>query len=72
MLDVTSTTKKLGKKVNKDKKSGKKNFVSILGRDRAKKQLEFLGNQAIKHLEIFDRKADLLREVAQFIVERNK
>ena len=41
LLDVTSTAKKLGKKVNKDKKAGKKNFVSILGIDRSKKQLEF-------------------------------
>ena len=72
LLDVTSTTKKIGKKVNKDKKSGKKNFVSILGKDRAKKQLEFLANQAIKYLETFDHKADLLREVARFIVERKK
>ena len=72
LLDVTSTAKKLGKKVNKDKKAGKKNFVSILGIERAKKQLEFLANQAIKHLETFDEKADLLREVARFIVERNK
>ena len=70
LLDVTSTTKKLGKKVDKDKKAGKKNFVSILGKDRAKKQLEFLSNQAIKHLKVFDHKADLLREVARFIVER--
>ena len=72
LLDVTSTTKKLGKKVDKDKKAGKKNFVSILGKDRAKKQLEFLSNQAIKHLVVFDHKADLLREVARFIVERKK
>ena len=72
LLDVISTTKKLGKKTNKDKKAGKKNFVSILGKDRAKKQLEFLANQAIKHLEMFDYKADLLRDVARFIVERNK
>ena len=72
LLDVTSTTKKLGKKVKKDKKAGKKNFVSILGIERAKKQLEFLANQAIKHLEAFDKKADLLREIARFIVERNK
>ena len=70
LLDVTSTTKKLGKKVDKDKKAGKKNFVSILGKDRAKKQLEFLSNQAIKHLVVFDHKADLLREVARFIIER--
>ena len=46
--------------------------ISILGKDRAKKQLEFLANQAIKYLEVFDHKADLLREVARFIVERKK
>ena len=72
LLDVTSTAKKLGKKVNKDKKIGKKNFVSILGKERAKKQLEILGNQAIEHLEVFDNRADMLREIAIFIVERNK
>ena len=72
LLDITSTTKKLGKKVNKDKKIGKKNFVSILGKERAKKQLEILGNQAIEHLEVFDNRADMLREIATFIVERNK
>jgi len=72
LLDITSTTKKLGKKVNKDKKIGKKNFVSILGKERAKKQLEILGNQAIEHLEVFDNRADMLREIAIFIVERNK
>mgnify|MGYP000877254679 CR=1 FL=1 len=71
-MDVTSTTKQLGKKAKKDKKAGKKNFVSILGKERAEKQLEFLANQAIKHLEIFDDKADILREIAKFIVERNK
>ena len=72
LLDATSTTKKLGKKANKDKKAGKKNFVSILGKDRAKKQLEFLANQAIKHLGVFDQKADMLRDIERFIVERNK
>ena len=72
LFDATSTTKKLGKKANKDKKAGKKNFVSILGKDRAKKQLEFLANQAIKHLGVFDQKADMLRDIARFIVERNK
>ena len=72
LLDITITTKKLGKKVNKDKKIGKKNFVSILGKERAKKQLEILGNQAIEHLEVFDNRADMLREIARFIVERKK
>ena len=43
-----------------------------MGKERAEKQAEYLCNQAIKHLEIFDDKADILREIAKFIVERNK
>ena len=72
LLDVTVKKKNLGKAVKKDKKAGKKNFVSILGKERAKKQAELLANQALKHLKSFDSKADILREVARFIVERKK
>ena len=72
LLDVIGEKKTIGKAVNKDKKSGKQNFVSILGKERAEKQADFLVTQAIKHLDLFDKKADLLREVARFIVERDK
>ena len=72
LLDVTGKKKNLGKAVKKDKKAGKKNFVSILGKERAQKQAELLANQALKHLKSFDSKADILREVARFIVERKK
>ena len=72
LLDVMGKKGNLGKAVKKDKKAGKKNFVSILGKERARKQAELLANQAIKHLKAFDSKADILREVARFIVERNK
>ena len=72
LLDVTGKKKNLGKAVKKDKKAGKKNFVSIIGKERAKKQAELLANQALKHLKSFDSKADILREVARFIVERKK
>ena len=72
LLDVEGKQKKIGKKVRKDKKAGKQNFVSILGEARARKQAELLANQAIKHINIFDMKADVLRKVARFIVERDK
>ena len=72
LLDVEGKQKKIGKKVGKDKKAGKQNFVSILGEERARKQADLLANQAIKHIKIFDMKADILREIARFIVERDK
>ncbi|MDP7669895.1 MAG: polyprenyl synthetase family protein, partial [Alphaproteobacteria bacterium] len=49
---------------------GKATFVSILGVDRAREQANMLADQAIAHLEMFDDKANLLRDVARFVVER--
>jgi len=72
LLDVIGKEKSLGKAVKKDQKAGKQNFVSILGKERAKEQAELLANQDIKHVKSFDQKADILKEVARFIVERNK
>ncbi len=72
LLDIVGKKKNIGKAVKKDEKFGKPTFVSIMGKERAEKQAEYLSNQAIKHLEIFDDKADILRDIAKFIVERNK
>ncbi|WP_420549440.1 polyprenyl synthetase family protein [Curvivirga sp.] len=70
LLDVESTEEETGKKVGKDADRGKETFVSLLGVDRAKAQAALLAEQAVDHLSDFDHKADLLREVAQFIVNR--
>ena len=72
LLDVTGEKKIIGKSVKKDIKAGKQNFVSILGKDRASEQADLLAEQAIKHLDVFKSNADILRDVARFIVERNK
>jgi farnesyl diphosphate synthase len=60
----------LGKKVRKDADAGKATFVSILGVDRARAQARMLAEQAVAHLDLFEEKADLLRDVARFVVER--
>lgn len=70
LLDVEGTVEETGKVVGKDDKAGKATFVGILGRNRARTQTRFLADKAIEHLIIFDDKADLLRSVAQFVVER--
>jgi farnesyl diphosphate synthase len=38
--------------------------------ERARKQADILGRQAIEHLEIFAEKADPLRNLARFVVDR--
>lgn len=45
-------------------------IVNLIGIQQANSQLQTLKNSAISHLKIFDEKADLLRELAGFVVER--
>ncbi|MEE9139782.1 MAG: farnesyl diphosphate synthase [Alphaproteobacteria bacterium] len=70
LLDTVGSEKDLGKKVRKDADAGKATFVSILGVDRARAQARMLAEQAVAHLDLFEEKADLLRDVARFVVER--
>lgn len=70
LLDVLATAEELGKTPGKDEAAGKATFVSILGLERAREQANLLADQAIKHLDIFDERADSLRAVARFVVER--
>lgn len=70
LLDVEGTEAEVGKAVGKDADRGKATFVSILGTERARAQADILAQQAVDHLEVFDEKADFLRKVAQYIVER--
>jgi farnesyl diphosphate synthase len=44
--------------------------VTILGTERARAQAQLLSTQAQRHLDVFEGRADLLRQVAQFVVER--
>jgi farnesyl diphosphate synthase len=70
LLDVEGTEEEVGKAVGKDADQGKATFVSILGPERARDQANMLVEQAASHLAIFDEKADFLRKVARYIVER--
>jgi farnesyl diphosphate synthase len=70
LLDIEGDPKKLGKATNKDDKAGKATFVSLLGVERARDQAKALTDQAIKYLEVFGKKGDLLSDLAQFVIER--
>lgn len=72
LLDTLGNESDLGKKVGKDAHAGKATFVSILGVERARAQALMLAEQAVAHLDMFEEKADLLRDVARFVVERHK
>ncbi|MDP6120721.1 MAG: polyprenyl synthetase family protein, partial [Rhodospirillales bacterium] len=70
LLDVEGNEKEVGKKTGKDASAGKATFVSLLGRERARAQADMLADQAIEHLELFEEKAEHLRELAKFVVCR--
>jgi len=70
LLDEEGSEAEVGKKVGKDAAAGKATFVSILGLDRARKQAKMLVDQAIGHVDHFGQEADLLRDVARFMIER--
>ena len=61
LLDIEGSEEEMGKAVNKDKAAGKATFVTLLGPERARSQAKLLIQQAIKHLEIFEEKGNLLR-----------
>ena len=70
LLDVEGSAAETGKPVGDDVASGKATFVSILGVTRARAQAELLIRQAIAHLDLFEQRAELLREAARFVITR--
>lgn len=62
----------LGKPVGNDKLLEKCTYVSKYGLEVAKEKLEKLTKEAIEVLQIYDKKAQFLVELAKFIKERNK
>ncbi len=70
LLDVEGSAGETGKPVGQDAVAGKATFVSILGVERARDQADALVRQAVAHLDLFEDRADLLRQAARFVVER--
>ena len=70
LLDVEGSEADLGKAVQKDAAAGKATFVDLLGLDGARSRATQLVEEAVAALQPFDGKADLLRDVARFIVAR--
>ena len=72
VLDVTQTSEQLGKTAGKDTASEKATYPALFGIDASVRKADGLVNQAFSELESFGERADTLKELARFLVERQK
>jgi geranylgeranyl pyrophosphate synthase len=70
ILDVISDTKTLGKPQGADMALNKPTYFSLLGLDGAREKLSTVHRAALASLAGFDARANLLRQIADYIVER--
>ena len=70
ILDITGKQDEIGKDVGSDLKKGKKTFPGFYGLEGSRLRANEVADKAIHSLRDFDRKADPLRELAKYIVNR--
>ena len=70
ILDVTSSSKTLGKKVGKDQEKNKATFVSKLGIDDSRKKATDLVAEACEAISVFKDRSRNLCQIANFILSR--
>jgi farnesyl diphosphate synthase len=71
ILDVEASTETLGKQQGADAALNKPTYPALLGLDASKRRAQDLCAQAAAALQEFDDRADLLRDLADFIVARS-
>ncbi len=72
LLDVCGQRELVGKNVRKDAEVGKPTFVSLLGKQEARRQATAFVEQAIASLESYGNRADNLKELARYAINRSR
>jgi geranylgeranyl diphosphate synthase type II len=72
ILDIEGDSRKMGKSAGSDERKGKLTYPSVLGLDKSKDIQEEMIDSAIGALKGFDREAEPLRQIARYIIERNR
>ncbi len=70
ILDVEADPQDTGKDAGKDEQAGKSTFVSTMGKQQARERAEMLVQQAIGHLWVFEGRAEMLKELAFYVLKR--
>jgi geranylgeranyl diphosphate synthase type II len=72
ILDVTQTSEQLGKTAGKDLASEKATYPALYGLEKAEQMASKLINQGCAALDGFGERAETLKEIARYLVERKK
>jgi geranylgeranyl diphosphate synthase type II len=70
ILDVTQSTEVLGKTAGKDAAVEKSTYPAVLGLEKSRKEAAKLTKQAMDALQPFGKKAERLREIASYLLDR--
>jgi farnesyl diphosphate synthase len=72
LLDAEGEADLIGKTAGKDARAGKATFVAALGLEGARAEAKRLAAEAGRHLDFFGKKADFLRKMMRFVIERHR
>lgn len=70
ILDIISDTSLLGKTAGKDQQVEKSTYPALMGLEKAQAYAKQLHDEAWQALEMFDKRADALRELTEFLLAR--
>lgn len=70
ILDITASSEELGKTAGKDEKVEKATYPALYGLETSRKKAHELVESALQDIKTFGEKADKLRYLARFIVQR--
>lgn len=72
ILDVTGSTKELGKPIHSDERNEKSTFVALYGLKEATNQVERLSREAMEILQGMAREEDFLPKLVEWLITRKK
>lgn len=72
VLDVTQTSEQLGKTAGKDTAAHKATYPALFGIEESERKADLLASTALKEMEGFGERAETLKELARYLVERKK
>lgn len=72
ILDVTGTMEELGKPIGSDEKNNKSTYVTLVGLEQAKEDVEKLSQEAIEILESFEYRNEFLETLIRDLITRRK